>query len=110
MVIHEEHITLIAKLSLKTQCQSHVYVIIVIRKYFLKETITVSNTLVVGAAANNVNKKVVFKICAPFTDCPYEINNTHVYNGKDTDVLMLVYNLIEYSYNYSKTWKSMTVL
>ena len=38
-----------------------------------------------------------------FNDCIIEINNTQVDNAKDIDVVMLMYNLIEYSDNYSKT-------
>ena len=52
---------------------------------------------------NNVNKEVLFKYCATFTDCISEINNTLIDNANYTDVLMPVYNLIEYSNNYSKT-------
>ena len=50
----------------------------------------------------NINKKVIFKNCAPFTNCISEINNTQVDNAKDTDIVMPVYNLIEYSDNYAK--------
>ena len=57
-------------------------------------TITVSNTA--------ARKKVIFKICAPFTDFMSEMNNTHINNAEDLDVVMLVYNLIEYTNNYSK--------
>ena len=39
----------------------------------------------------------------PFTDCRSEINNTQIDNAKDLDVVMPMYNLIEYSENYSKT-------
>ena len=42
----------------------------------VKGTITVPNTAAGGAAVNNNNKKVMFKHCAPFTDCITEINNT----------------------------------
>ena len=31
--------------------------------------ITVNNTADAGDAANNINKKVIFKDCAPFTNC-----------------------------------------
>ena len=31
------------------------------------------------------------------------INNTQIDNAKDIDVVMLIYNLIEYSDNYLKT-------
>ena len=54
------------------------------------------------ADANNSNKKVIFKNCAPFTDCISKINNTQVDNAKDIDIVMPMYNLIEYSNNYSK--------
>ena len=60
-------------------------------------------TIINCAAANNTNKKVIFKNCAPFTDCISKINNTQVDNAKDIDIVMPMYNLIEYSDNYSKT-------
>ena len=41
-----------------------------------KETITVLNTAAADANANNVNKKVIFKNCAPFINCTSELNNT----------------------------------
>ena len=41
-----------------------------------KGTITVANTAVARQAANNANKKVIFKNCAPFTSCISKINNT----------------------------------
>ena len=66
-----------------------------------KGTITVNNTAAAGADANNTNKKVIFKNCAPFTNCISKTNNTQVDNAKDLVVPM--YNLIEYSDNYSKT-------
>ena len=56
----------------------------------------------ITAAANNTNKKVIFKSCAPFIICISEINNTQVENTKDIDIVMPIYNLIEYSVNYSK--------
>ena len=68
-----------------------------------KETISVNNTAAQGAAANNTNKKVIFKNCAPFTNCISEINNTQIDNAKDIDIVMPMYNLIEYSDNYAKT-------
>ena len=66
-------------------------------------TITVNNTTATGADANNTNKNVIFKNCAPFTNCISEINNTQVDNAKDIDIVMPMYNSIEYSDNYSKT-------
>ena len=47
-----------------------------------------------GDNLNNWDKEVVFKNCAPFTDCTSEINNAQIDNAKDTDVVMPMYNLI----------------
>ena len=69
----------------------------------VKGTIAANNTTAVDANANNTNKKVIFKNCAPFTNCISEINNTRIDNAKDIDIVMPMYNLIEYSDNYSET-------
>ena len=53
--------------------------------------------------ADEKNNGVVFKNCAPFTNCISEITNTQVDNAKDMDIVMSMYNLIEYSDNYAKT-------
>ena len=66
----------------------------------VKRTITANNTAAADADANNTNKKVTFQNCAPFSNCISEINNTHVDNAKDTDIVMPMYNLIEFSDNY----------
>ena len=73
----------------------------------VKGTITVDNTAAADADANNTNKKVIFKNCAPFTNCISEINNTQVDNAKDIDIVMPMYNLLEYSDHYSKTFGSL---
>ena len=49
------------------------------------------------------NKGVTFKNCVPFTICISEINNTQINNCKDIDIIMPMYNLIEYRDNYAKT-------
>ena len=49
------------------------------------------------------NKGVIFKNCAPFTKCISRINNTDIDNAKDIDIVIPMYNLIEYSDSYSKT-------
>ena len=69
----------------------------------VKGNITVDNNAAAGAAANNRNKKVIFKDCAPFTNCISKINNTQIDNAEYIDIVMPMYNLIEYSDNYSKT-------
>ena len=69
----------------------------------VKGNITVNYTAADGAAANNTNKKIIFKNCAPFTRCISKINNTEVDNSQYIDIVMPMYNFIEYSDNYSKT-------
>ena len=61
-----------------------------------KGTITVNNTATADADANNNN-------CAPCTNSISELNNIQVDNAKDIDIVMPMYNLIEYIDNYSKT-------
>ena len=56
-----------------------------------------------GGAANNTNKKVIFENCAPFTNCISKINNKQIDNAEYIDIVMPMYNLIEYSGNYPKT-------
>ena len=74
---------------------------------FVKGSISVNNTAAEGAAVNNTNKKVIFKNCAPFTNCISEISNTQVDNAKNIDIVMSMYNLIEYSDTYAKTTGSL---
>ena len=69
----------------------------------VKRTITDANTTVPPSATNNDNKKIIFKSCAPVTDCISEINNTQIDSAKNNDVVMPMHNLIEYSNNYQKT-------
>ena len=63
----------------------------------VKGNITVNNT-----ADDDTNTKVTFKYCAPFTSCISNINNAQIDNAEYIDIVM--YNLIEYSDNYSKTF------
>ena len=52
--------------------------------------------------ADGRDKGVTFKNCIPFTKCIIRINNTDIDNAHDIDIVMTMYNLIEYSDNYSK--------
>ena len=70
---------------------------------FVKGTITVPNTEDAGAAVNNYNKILIFKKCAPFTDCITKINNTQVDDAQKIDIVMPMYNLKECSDAYLKT-------
>ena len=53
--------------------------------------------------ADERGKEVTFKNCAPFTKWISRISNTDIDNARDIDIVMPMYNLIEYSDNYSKT-------
>ena len=70
-----------------------------------KGTITIAGAGDDAAArqADERDKRVAFKNCAPFINCISEINNTQIDNAKDIDIVMPMYNLIEYSDNYAKT-------
>ena len=49
------------------------------------------------------DKGVAFKNCAPFIACITNINNIEIDNCQDIDIIMPMYNLIEYRDNYAKT-------
>ena len=68
-----------------------------------KITITGAGADAAARQADERDKGVAFKNCAPFTICISEINNTQIDNCKDIDIVMPMYNLIEYSGNYAKT-------
>ena len=75
------------------------------RYIFVKGTITITGRGDDDAARqlDEKNKGVIFKNCAPFTKYISRINGTDNDNSQDIDTLMPMYNLIEYSDNYSKT-------
>ena len=68
----------------------------------VKGDITVTNP-------NNVkrNKIVASKNNAPFVNCISKINGIKIYNAEDLDVVMPMYNLLEYSKNYKKATGSL---
>ena len=55
---------------------------------------------IIRAAAANANTRLILKNCAPFTKCNLEINDEHVDTAENLDIVMPMYNLIEYSDNY----------
>ena len=57
----------------------------------------------ITATANNAATQVVFKNCAPFNKCRTEINESFVDETDFINNTMPMYNLIEYSDNYSDT-------
>ena len=50
-----------------------------------------------AAVARIIEKKVIFRNCTPFTDCLSKINNTQLGNDKYIDVVMSMYDLMEYN-------------
>ena len=71
----------------------------------VKGTITITGTGADAAArwADEREKGVTFKNCAPFTKCISRISNTDIDTAQDIYIVMPMYNLTEYSDNYSKT-------
>ena len=53
--------------------------------------------------ANKRNRNLAFKNNAPFIYCISKLNDVKIGNTEDVDVVMLMYNLLEYSKDYRKT-------
>ena len=68
----------------------------------MKETTTVE-----GDDDDKKNKNLAFKNNTPFHSCISKIYNTFTDNAEDLDIVMPMYNLLEYSDNYSMTWNSL---
>ena len=72
-----------------------------------------NNTAANANATNTANdnafgeKKLVFKNNAPFINCNSKINGVQSDNAEDLDVVMPIYNLLEYSKHYRKTTGSL---
>ena len=86
------------QLNFKQNQQNQVFVIILMQIFQLQEIL--GNINVAGGDANT---NVVFKNCAPFENCRTEINGTYVDYANFINITMPMYNLIEYSDNYSDT-------
>ena len=56
------------------------------------------NIAVVGG---DQNTEIAFKNCSPFTRCVTHLNDKHVETTENLDIVMNMYNLIEYSDNYA---------
>ena len=68
-----------------------------------KITITGAGDDTAARQTDERDEGVTFKNCAPFTNYISEINNAQIDNAKDNDIIMPMYNLIEYSDNHTKT-------
>ena len=70
--------------------------------------VVVEGVITVGAPNNAKRNKVVeFKNNAPFINCISKINGIKIDNVEDLDVVMPVYNFLEYSKKYRKTTGSL---
>ena len=65
---------------------------------------TADNVTATNTANNNAfgDKKLIFKNNAPFINCISKISGVKIDNAEDLDVVMPMYNLLEYSKNYKK--------
>ena len=87
-----ERITLIVKLNSKTALLK------LSLCHYSDEYILVSGTITItGERADDAakrldqkNKGVIFKNCAPFTDCISEVNHSQIDNVKDLDVRCII--------------------
>ena len=52
-------------------------------------------------AAKVKDKTLILKNNATFRSCISKINNTFIDNSEDLDIVMPIYNLLQYSHNYS---------
>ena len=60
--------------------------------------------LVIGNIQNKpANSVVAFKNCVPFCTCDVTVNDEHVEKAEDLDIVMPMYNLLEYSDNYQNS-------
>ena len=66
--------------------------------------ILVTGDIKIADIAANTN--VAFKNCAPITRWQH-INDEHVETAENVDIIMLMYNLIEYSDNYADSFGSL---
>ena len=57
----------------------------------------------ITTTGGDANIRAAFKNCAPFTKFKTHINDEHVENADNLDIIMPIYSLIEYSDNYSDT-------
>ena len=57
----------------------------------------------ITATGGDDNIKAAFKNCAPFMKCKTHTKNEHIDTADNLDIVMPMYNLIEYSDNYSDT-------
>ena len=73
----------------------------------VKGKITVTKGFNNNANNNAYGKKLALKNNVPFISCISKINRELIENAEDLDIVMPMYNLLEYSKNYRKTTGSL---
>ena len=109
--------TSMLRCDLSDYCDAYIVVkgnIIVDKKSFIANDFEAPNNTADDANATNTandnafgEKKLIFKNNAPFINCTLKINGVKIDNAEDLDVVMPMYNLLEYSKNYRKTTGSL---
>ena len=77
----------------------------------IKGTITVNG--VANGEENEIirrNRKIILKNNAPFVSCITRINNEFIEDADDLDIVMPMYNLLEYSKSYKKAIGPYTII
>ena len=95
MINQKKNYNVNKEIRIKTSMLSDAYIVV-------KGTVTATDP-----DNANINKMVAFKNNAPFINCISKINGVQVDNAEDLDVVMPMYNLLEYSKNYRKTTGSL---
>ena len=98
-------------------CDTYIVVkgnIIVDKKTFTANNFDAPNNVAANATATNAEndntfgeKKLIFKNNAPFINWISKLNGLQIDNAEDLDIVMPMYNLLEYCKNYRKTTGSL---
>ena len=73
--------------------------------FVVKGDIALTKTITRGFIDTR-NRFLAFKNNASFTNCVSKINNVLTDSAEDLDIVMSMYNLLEYSKNYRKTTRT----
>ena len=97
LIVYLKSITNINQLDLKHLCEGQILV--------SGETTVEADLIETGVDENRdrKNKPLILKNNGPFISCITKINNELIEDAEDLDIVMPMYNLLEYSKNYRKT-------
>ena len=108
--------TLMLRSDLCDYCDAYIVMKgdVVDKKIFTAHNFDAPNNVAANATATNAEndntfgeKKLIFKNNAPFINCISKLNGLQIDNAEDLDIVMPMYNLLEYSKNYRKTTSSL---